>query len=738
MFQPDVGLELKIDGKALRVAPHPSAPKIPYGQEGKQAIVFKLSGDGGESLALKVFKPRYRRPFLVTVTERMAAYSSLPGMRVCEREVLTPHRHLDLLKAHPDLSYAAVMPWIEGPTWSEVLLSRRILAPQECLDMARTLLRVLVALEEKGLSHGDLSGVNVMIPRLVGGDGVDLVDVEQLYIPGMEKPDVLPEGSPGYGFPRISRETLWGPFTDRFPGSVILAEMLCFCDKEIVKASWGESYFSPEELGQNSLRYQLMEGILEKRYGERVAAIFRRSWFAREPEDCAPFAEWLIYLPEEAVEVVEKREAEEREAKVKTHQVIPKREWDLEGLLARAEELGARGDRRGAIELYEYVLAVFTLPEDFKAHISSEVKRFKSELERGKEETGKEKGPANEPDALVYPVIIKPSPVAETVIVKRPDDAEETARAEEEPEAPGEPAIPLGLEEQLQPKRLSRKKLVATISAAAALLLTTAVLLVVFLGRGPGESKEVEVPDLTGTALEEARASLEEAGLVLGEIGTQETADVQPGMVIALSPEPGSVVPRGSEVDIVLSAEPGKVGIPDLAGVEQGQAHAMLQGLGLVVDVGGEANDSVAQGHCIRTEPGAGASVDPGSTVRLIVSTGPQAQQQHTATCPTCGGSGQIACTACGGAGGNYTTTTSTCPTCGGNGWVRCSNCGGSGFLPGNVVCPACGGRGTVVCSTCGGSGQATSRVLVPCSRCGGSGKSTCPTCRGSGRVTVN
>ena len=41
-FQPNPGDELSIDGAAYRVAEHPSAPGMPYGQEGRAGIVYQL------------------------------------------------------------------------------------------------------------------------------------------------------------------------------------------------------------------------------------------------------------------------------------------------------------------------------------------------------------------------------------------------------------------------------------------------------------------------------------------------------------------------------------------------------------------------------------------------------------------------------------------------------------------------------------------------------------------------
>ena len=41
-FRPQVNQELIIDGVSYRIAEHPAAPSVPYGQEGRQAIVYQL------------------------------------------------------------------------------------------------------------------------------------------------------------------------------------------------------------------------------------------------------------------------------------------------------------------------------------------------------------------------------------------------------------------------------------------------------------------------------------------------------------------------------------------------------------------------------------------------------------------------------------------------------------------------------------------------------------------------
>ncbi len=344
-FQPNPNDTLTIDGVTYRIAEHPAAPGIAYGQEGRAGTVYCLTptpgpsghplplsrsageGEGGRGAgvrsALKVFKPRFRLPYLVSQAERIAAFAALPGLAACRRTVLTPSRHADLLRQHPDLTYAVLMPWIEGPTWQEVLLDRRPLSPEQSLVLARGLAGTLVRMEEQGIAHCDLSAPNVMLPVLTpspaasggfplplsrsAGEGegatgvgvrseVQLVDLEGLYAPGMVRPQELSSGSAGYAH-RQAAGGLWGPEADRFAGAVLLAEMLGWCDPQVVQAAWGESYFDPAEMQGQGERSRLLSESLRRNWGDRVAALFDRAWHSDTLADCPTFGEWLVALP---------------------------------------------------------------------------------------------------------------------------------------------------------------------------------------------------------------------------------------------------------------------------------------------------------------------------------------------------------------------------------------------------------------------------------------------------------
>jgi len=738
MFQPDVGLALKINGLKYIIAGHPATPKLPYGQEGKQAIVFKVDDEAGNAYALKVFKPRYRKPYLVTLTERMQVYSDLIGMEVCRRKIISPLEHSDLLKDFPDLAYAVLMPWIEGPTWAEKLLSRKPIMMEDSLYLARYFLRIMISLEEKGLSHGDLSGMNVMIPYFSGGEGISLVDVEQLYIPGMEKPEVLAGQSPGYSFPDASALS-WGPYSDRFAGSVILAEILCFCEKDIVKASWGESYFAPDEMGQDCRRYQLVEETLSRKYGKETASIFRRAWFASQPESCPSFAEWYIYLPEKARET-EAPEGEVKKARKTETFSFGGQKLGLQGLLDYAYRLTEEGDFRGAIEIYQYLLADFELEQDSREQIGAEIERLRKRL--ADDGWGKTTGEGEEPKAETFPMAYQPAVLIRDAEIGVADESE----AAPEPESASADIPETGIAdievaaEKPEPSflvsvgaRRQRMKKAMPIALALILIIAAVAATVLAIMWGSKSTRNVTVPDLVGLTLEEAQLLLKDFGLEVGDIRYEPREGTEAGRVLESEPPAGTQVATSQKIGLLLSGE-ALVELPDLSGLSQEEALAKLQSLGLNPEILNEQSDAVQSGFCIRTEPAAGSNLAVGSTIRLIVSSGPQTQPGGS-TCPTCGGSGNVSCTTCGGRGFVYVSTTGTCSRCGGRGYVTCTKCKGEGFLSNGMVCDVCGGRGTVVCPGCGGSGRATTQVRQTCPTCGGSGKVRCPTCGGTGKV---
>jgi serine/threonine-protein kinase len=135
----------------------------------------------------------------------------------------------------------------------------------------------------------------------------------------------------------------------------------------------------------------------------------------------------------------------------------------------------------------------------------------------------------------------------------------------------------------------------------------------------------VEVPDVTSLAQAAAEKALTDLGLV-PDVQTEENADAEPGTVIRQNPPALTPAAPGSTVTIVVATEVGTVVVPGgLVGSPLAQAQAAIQAAGLRFETADEQpSATVPNGSVISVEPGSGTTVDKNSTVRVVVSTGPE------------------------------------------------------------------------------------------------------------------
>ena len=141
------------------------------------------------------------------------------------------------------------------------------------------------------------------------------------------------------------------------------------------------------------------------------------------------------------------------------------------------------------------------------------------------------------------------------------------------------------------------------------------------VSRGP---EPVTVPDVAGKPQGEAEEAIQAAGLKVGSITNEYSDTVPVGLVIGQNPSAGTSVPRGSSVDLAVSAGPRTVTVPSVGGLAQGDAASALASAGLVVGtITTQYSDTVPEGSVISQNPAAGSTVSPGSSVDLLVSLGP-------------------------------------------------------------------------------------------------------------------
>lgn len=290
-FRPKTNSKIKIGQRAYIFTEHPAAKGMPYGQTGRRATVYQLQDSAGTNHALKVFTRAFRSPRYEKTANKLAEFSQLLGLQACSRQVFTAQNQTSLLAEYPDLQYSLLMPWVDGQTWQEILLSSQPLSKEKSRQTASALLSLLNEMESRQIAHCDLAGPNLLINSHNGNTDLALVDVEDLYAPTLLKPEKLPAGSAGYAH-KESCKGLWQVEADRFAGAILLAEMLGWSDPSVRRIAVGEQYFDPSEIHQPTDRYNILKTTLKKDWGAEVADLFTAAWFSEKLEDCPPLSDW--------------------------------------------------------------------------------------------------------------------------------------------------------------------------------------------------------------------------------------------------------------------------------------------------------------------------------------------------------------------------------------------------------------------------------------------------------------
>ena len=152
--------------------------------------------------------------------------------------------------------------------------------------------------------------------------------------------------------------------------------------------------------------------------------------------------------------------------------------------------------------------------------------------------------------------------------------------------------------------------------------------LVISSGPAPAAATEpamATVPDLTNNTQADAEAALTAAGLVLGAVSQQSSDTVPAGAVISQNPAAGSSANPGAAVDIVVSSGPAviTVTVPNVVNLPQADAEAAIVAASLVTGTVTLTNsDTIAAGLVMEQNPAADSTVNPGSAVDLVVSSG--------------------------------------------------------------------------------------------------------------------
>jgi len=142
--------------------------------------------------------------------------------------------------------------------------------------------------------------------------------------------------------------------------------------------------------------------------------------------------------------------------------------------------------------------------------------------------------------------------------------------------------------------------------------------------------KLVDVPEIKNEHSNKATILLREAGLKEGEINYEFSEEIPWGLVIEQDPLVGEKVSEGTEVSYVISKGPEVeyVLMPNLIGLNREESEKTINSRGFQVgSVSERPNDEYEIGVVYYQSYPAGTEVEVGTTIDIIVSTGPEEEQ---------------------------------------------------------------------------------------------------------------
>ena len=146
--------------------------------------------------------------------------------------------------------------------------------------------------------------------------------------------------------------------------------------------------------------------------------------------------------------------------------------------------------------------------------------------------------------------------------------------------------------------------------------------------------REVEVPQVCGMYMEEARLTLQQAGIAMEVIDSTYSKKVPLGTIVEQNPPVGAHVKEGREVYVIVNKKTLRtVPLPELRDISYRQAEATLKAIGLTVsDIHyepSEYRDLVLDVRQNGLSIDAGTRLEEGSRVTLVVGKGTGTQQVY-------------------------------------------------------------------------------------------------------------
>jgi serine/threonine-protein kinase len=546
-------------------------------------------------------------------------------------------------------TYYIVMEYIDGPDLKEVIRARAPLPPEEAVGYARQILAALEAAHRRGIVHRDIKPQNVM----VGEDGrlkvTDFGIARAGAETGMtEAGSVI--GTAQYLSPEQARGDDVTPSSDCYAAGIVLYEMLTgrvpFDGERPVTVAMKQIHEPPvpPRTFERAIPAALEEVVLvslAKRPAERFADADEMSRALAAALGGQPTGATAVIPPAQTAQTEVMRQQPTQATRV----VAPppadepppgRRRWPI---WVAALAILLLAGVAAALLLNGGGGATVTVPDVRGQQVGDAVRELQDAgLSTAREDV---EGSGQEPGTVVDQ---DPSPDAEV--------EEGTTVTLQVAAGPGARQVPDVEGETLDSARRILVRAGFEVAVTREQSDDVAEDVVISQRPGPGEEAEqgstvtllvssgpgtVQVPDVTNQSQSSAEAELQDAGLAIGSVSTEENDQLEPGTVISQNPAAGTEVDEGSAVNLVVAIEAESVTVPNVVGSDAGSAGAELSAAGLTFVSEGAASEQ-PEGTVLGQSPSAGSSVPAGSSVALTVSLGPTKEEPPVDTGPSGGG----------------------------------------------------------------------------------------------------
>lgn len=131
--------------------------------------------------------------------------------------------------------------------------------------------------------------------------------------------------------------------------------------------------------------------------------------------------------------------------------------------------------------------------------------------------------------------------------------------------------------------------------------------------------EHIQVPNIIGMSIRDARMALMRSGLVLGTQTSRPDESTPAGNIISINYTPGTKVQRETLIDVVVSLGSGTP-IPDVVGLPLSDAEEALRSLGFAIGpIVRRKSDKSESGTVLTQTPNADVSVPSGTLITLVI-----------------------------------------------------------------------------------------------------------------------